>query len=459
MRTRIKILFLLLLASSACRKEEVELPKQLATNETITIEEARTWVAQHSEDKVLKKYPIQWSDAKSISTDDGNRLAISLSGQPTYQGYKQGYRQLSIQKNKDTKQIEGKVLEIIPDAIYFQGKRRVDHIDFTGRIFEYDLDYKLTKGLLYANGKVIGESRPATNIEVQQYNQLDGKTINSDSQSSSVGKVARAQMIETCQWVQNYYVDGEGALVIFSERFCTTYVIDDGGGGGYNDGGIGTGSGDPTGGGGGTSNPNPNPPPPSDLPQENKNNVDPKKMMDCFGNIPDANAVYQVKLLVQEPFPGTAFNVGPNSFGHVALSLTKSGSGQMTTQIIGYYPTGTGTDKLISKSSMKDNSDMQYNVSSTYYVNAENFQRIIGFVSNPDPNYHYTQFNCATFAYNAVKAGGISMPDPTTQNAFVGYAITPLGMSIALKSQKSQTGSPDISDAGGRAGASKGECK
>ena len=457
MRNRIKILFLLLLASSACRKEEVELPKQLATNEKITIQEARTWVAQHSEDKVLKKYPIQWSDAKSISTDDGNRLAISLSGQPTYQGYKQGYRQLSIQKNKDTKQIEGKVLEIIPDAIYFQGKRRVDHIDFTGRIFEYDLDYKLTKGLLYANGKVIGESRPATNIEVQQYNQLDGKTINSDSQSSSVGKVARAQMIETCQWVQNYYVDGEGALVIFSERFCTTYVIDNGGGGGYNDGGIGTGTGDPNGVGGGTSNPGP--PPPSNLPDQDKNNVDPKKMMDCFNNIQDPNAVYQVKLFVQEPLPGTSFNVGPNSFGHVAISLTKSGSGQLITQTVGYYPTGTGLDQLISKSSMKDNSDMEYNVSATYYVNAQNFQKIVGFISNPDPNYHYTQYNCATFAYQAAKAGAIPVPDPTTQIPVGGYCITPSGMGNALRQQKRETGSQDISAAGGRASAGKGECK
>lgn len=458
MKNRIKILFLLLLASSACRKEDVETSEEVINKETITIQEAQAWVNDRLETKILKKHPINWSEAKWISTDKGNRIVILLEGQPTYQGFKQGYRQLSIKRNEISKQIEGNILEIIPDAIYFQGKQKIESKDFTGRIFEYDLEYKLIKGLLYNSGKVIGESRPATTFEIEHYNKLDGKVAPADQFSSAYGKVAAAQIIQTCEWVQNNYVDSEGVLIIFSERFCTTYVIYDGGGD-YNDGGIATGSENPIGGSGGSSNPNPGPPPPSDLPQENKNNVDPKKMMDCFGNIPDANAVYQVKLLVQEPFPGTAFNVGPNSFGHVALALTKSGSGQMTTQILGYYPTGTGTNKLISKSSMKDNSDMQYNVSSTYYVNAENFNKIVNYVSNPDPNYHYTQFNCATFAYNAVRSGGISMPDPTTQNAFVGYAITPLGMSLSLKSQKSQTGSQDISDAGGRAGASKGECK
>jgi hypothetical protein len=465
----IKTFIISLLILSSCQKEQLDHAKVLdqspETKTTVTIEQAQAWLTRQPDTGILKKYPIRWEKAKAIKTKTGNRIMIKIPGQPTYQNFKQGYRQLSIQRSPKTNQIEAKFLEIIPDAIYFQGKQKVDASDFTGRILEYDLNYRLLQGKIYDKGTQIGESRPASPLEKAAYKENKDQfrllgTFEQNPQNYANGKISRAMVIETCAWYQTTYIDAEGVFNVYAERICSYSMYDDGSGGGgsgYNDPGIGT---DPPGGGGGGGTQNdPPPPPPSNLPGENQNNVDPKKMMDCFANISDPNAVYQVKLLVVEPLPGTSFNVGPNSFGHVAIQLTKAGSGQLITQTIGYYPTGTGFDKLVSTSTMKDNSDIEYNVSATYYTTADNFKKMTDFIAKPSPNYHYTQNNCATFAYGAAMAANLPVPDPTTQIAVGGYCITPAGMGQALRTEQRNTGSKDISSAGGRASASKGECK
>ncbi|RZJ84053.1 MAG: hypothetical protein EOO20_21765 [Chryseobacterium sp.] len=459
MKNRIATLILFVVMISSCRKDEA-LNSTNVPEQNITVDEAVAWIENQTDTyAILRKYTDQFKQAKSVASNSKNRIIIPIPGQPTYQNIKQGYRQLSITKNTETGNIEGKFLEIIPDAIYFQGKQRVDSKDFTGRIFIYDLKYNFDHGIVYQNGKKIGESRPATILDKQDFNP-ENFHFDGEQNIGGSGKIMMARVGEYCEWVTTTYIDAEGIYNIHGERFCTYYIYDDGfGGGGYNDSGINTDPGNSGGGGGGITSPSPPPPPPSNLPEEDKNNVDPKKMMECFGNISDPAAVYQVKVLVSEPMPGTTFNAGPNAFGHVAISLTKSSGGQMITQTIGYYPTGSGFDKLVSHSSMKDNSDLEYDVSATYYVTGENFQKMTGFISNPNPNYHYTDYNCATFAYGAMNAGGIKMLDPTMQIAVGGYAITPAGMGNALRNEQRETGAKNISSAGGRASASKGECK
>ena len=467
MNSRYKFMFVFLMLSSGCQKEQIgEIKPTPATTKkyTITLEEAKRFIHDATSDSgnVLSKINIDWNLAQSEPTHTGNKWTIILEGQPTYQNYKQGYRQLVILRNSLSQKIEAKILEIIPDAIYLQKNPVAKASDFTGRIFEYDLNYKLTGGRIYSNGQPVGEINQFT-----QQEQIDQVNKMLDSQNpfkGTQGKIMKMMAIETCVWVQDYYLDAEGDFTVHSTQVCSTTHFDDGGGGGYYEGagggGTSLGSG---GGGGGSTTYNPPPPPPSNLPGENNNIVNPKEMMKCFSNITNPNAAFVVKVYVIEPQPGTSFNVGANSFGHVAISLTKTAGTTSITQTIGFYPTGSGLDKLSSKSQILDNGFVEYNISSTYYVSGESFQKVINFLSNPPTNYHFTDYNCSAFVYSAGQAAGIPIPDPTTQIGIggaggAGFAKTPAGMASALREQKAKNPNMDLNEGGGRIPESNGPC-
>ncbi len=185
--------------------------------------------------------------------------------------------------------------------------------------------------------------------------------------------------------------------------------------------------------------------------------------MECFSQLTSPNAAFVVRVYVVEPQPGTSFNVGANSFGHVAISLSKTCGNTTITQTIGFYPTGAGLDKLDSKSQIIDNSYDEYNISSTYYVTSESFQKVINYISNPPQQYHFTDFNCSAFVYGAGQAGGIPIPDPTTMIGIsgpggAGYAKTPAGMASALRQQRVSNPNSDINEGGGNIPKSNGPC-
>lgn len=469
MKSKLKIATVIFFVISACRKDPInptistEKPGQ---NISLNLAEAKEYISQINPDsaKVLTKIKIDWKLAKNNPTNDGNRWTVPLEGQPIYQGYKQGYRELVILRDKDSRKIGAKILEIIPEAIYLQKKRKTRATDFTGRVFEYDLNYQLTGGRLYSEGKPVGTIHQFS--PKQQLDHANHMLKELNPFSGAQGKVMRMIAIETCEWIQDSYIDAQGDFTVHSTRVCSsTYFDDGGGGGGYYDG---VGSGDPGttsggGGGGGTSGTS-STPPPSNLPGEEKNPVNPREMMECFASIPSPNAAFVVRVYVVEPQPGTSFNVGENSFGHVAISLTKTSGENSITQTVGFYPTGIGLEKLSSKSQIIDNGDMEYNVGATYYVTSENFQKVIDFVSNPPKNYHFTDYNCSAFVYGAGQAGGIPIPDPTTQIGLggpggVGFAKTPAGMASALRQLKANNPNLDVNEAGGRVPGSKGPCK
>jgi hypothetical protein len=465
MNSKLKITVVMIFLISACRKEPVNLnisAKKPGKNVSLTLADAKEFISKINPDnaKVLTKIKIDWKLAKNDTTKDGNKWTVPLEGQPTYQGCKQGYRELVILRDKDSRKIGAKILEIIPEAIYLQKKRKTSASDFTGRVFEYDLNYKLTGGRLYSEGKPVGSIQQFSQTEqVDQANRLL-KELNPFS--GAQGKIMKLKAIQTCAWIQDSYIDAEGDFTVHSTRVCSTTYFDDGSGGGYYD-GVGAGSSGVTtggGGGGGTLSP----PAPSNLPGEEKNPVNPREMMECFASIPSPNSAFVVRVYVVEPQPGTSFNVGANSFGHVAISLTKTSGDKTVTQTVGFYPTGNGLDKLSSKSQIIDNGDMEYNVGATYYVTGENFQKVIDYVSNPPKNYHFTDYNCAAFVYGAGEAGGIPIPDPTTQIGLggpggAGFAKTPAGMASALREQKVKNPNLDVNEAGGRVPGSNGPCK
>lgn len=232
-------IFLLLFTLVLSRQKDQHIPESetLVNNakaNQLAIQQAQDLFTKQHDSTYLNKYPIRWQNAKTIPTKTGNRITIPIPGKPTYQNIKQGYRQLSIQIDPNTKSITGNILEIIPDAIYFQKKQKVNKADFTGRILEYNLNYHFQKGRIYAGGYQIGESRPATTTEKQAYQHKKDQPIGNlfqqlgsfedSKQTSSTGsaKIARMQAIQTCAWYQTSYLDAEGIFNIHTERICTT---------------------------------------------------------------------------------------------------------------------------------------------------------------------------------------------------------------------------------------------
>jgi len=460
MNTKLKQFALLILLVIGCKKEpieNVETQNNLPSQTNLTLDDAKAFIANTPGDssKFLKKTRLNWDSAYSR----GRNWVVRLKGQPMYQRYAQGYRELTISRNKQNQFIEARILEIIPDAIYLQKTGKSEAETFTGRVFEYDLNYKLKGGRLFSEGKLVGEIKQLSKEEkIQNANNSLNKL---HSLNGMQGKIMLA-IAQTCSWVQSSYVDAEGDFTVHSERICSYSFTQDNMPSMYD--GIGGGNSNYSGGGGGSSYPStPSAPPPSNLPGENNNKVDPKKMMDCFSQISDPNAAFVVRVYVVEPQPGTSFNVGENSFGHVAISLSKTSGTTTITQTIGFYPTGSGLDKLSSQSQVKDNGDIHYDVSSTYYVDSGSFQKVIDYISNPPTNYHFTDFNCSAFVYGAGQAGGIPIPDPTTQIGIsgpggAGYAKTPAGMASALREQKANNPNRDTNEAGGNIPESKGPC-
>ncbi|MDP9078823.1 MAG: hypothetical protein M3O71_15445 [Bacteroidota bacterium] len=434
----------------ACRKEPAgELNHSAAkVRDTLTLHQARQFYEQAGANGKLTlqntgtkafnlaTLSVPWNQAVSFHNKTGNYWIAGLGGMPTYKNYKQGYRKIAFIRNSLGK-VQARILEIVPDGLYFQRKGQVDTKDFTGRVFVYDQVYHLLGGKVLRGGKVVGAIRPRV------------ASLN----SGSPVRIDSAPVTIDCQWYDDNYVDADGNAVIYSEKICSVTTDDDPesnfDGGSVNFVGSGTG-------GGGTGAP----PAPSNLPGENGPGINPKAFMECFGNVPDNGATMKVTVYVQEPFPGTSFNIGPNSVGHVAIGLTKTNGSNSVTQVVGFYPDATGISRIQAPSKVVNNGgDLDYNVSISYTVTATNFNNIINYVANPPKLYDLSDLNCTTFVYNACQKGAITLPDPYNT---VGLgitdpetAMTPAGLGNSIEALK---GKSNVNTNGGTTPNSKGPC-
>jgi hypothetical protein len=352
MKTRIISFIVLFGLLFSCKKEgsqSVNNPPNLTVSQTasLSLDQVKRWVGSHADNTSaqvlstmrhfnLSHLPLAWEKAQSMPNKTGNYWLIHIQGKPTFQNVQQGYRKIAFLKDS-TGKLQARILEIIPDGITYQRKQKVSTTDFTGRIFIYDEAYHLLGGKVFAGGKQIGQIRP-------------GKTAtNNTATTTTTTQTQGARNLEVsisadCQWNDSSYVDGDGVFTVYSELDCSYSIYDSGGGGGG--GGADLGSGDYAGGGGGGGGTPADAPAVSNLPGESNPAVDPKALMNCFGTIPDAGATMSVTIYVQEPWPGTSFAIGPNSVGHTAIGLSKSGSGSTITQVVGFYPNATGYSKV-----------------------------------------------------------------------------------------------------------------
>ncbi|MFB9844052.1 hypothetical protein [Mucilaginibacter ginsenosidivorans] len=386
---------------------------------------------------------LDLNHAEKVTRKNTHWWVLALPGRPQFQGFPQGYRKLAFFKDTVTGAIKMNILEIIPDALYIQRKQRAATRDFTGRVFIFDQDYRLQRGLVFQKGTITGKIRPRdTGTTQHQDLQTDATTV-----------------IRDCEWHDANYVDGDNGPVIYSELVCDYTIIDDGDTG---DTGIGGSTGpDYLGSGGGGGGTAADAPPPSNLPGEDDPKIDPKKYMDCFGTVPDAGAKTTVTVYVQEPWPGTTFNLGPNSVGHTCIGLTKTNGNTSITQTVGYYPDASGFAKMHAPSKVLDNGgDLNYNVSMTYSVSTAQFQQIVNYIANPPATYDLTEFNCTNFVYNACKAGNITLPNPYNTVGPSGpggseVAMTPAGLGDSIDALKNN---PNVNHTGGTTPNSKGSC-
>ncbi|MGY3055536.1 hypothetical protein ACVWYG_003757 [Pedobacter sp. UYEF25] len=476
MKNYLKIFCVALLLCSGCKKHDRLLESTALSTQKINnleLAEVKYFISTlENNDSISKAIKlIDWNRVQKKIKNGNVVWEFYLPGQPTYDGYKQGFRRLIIFKNNKSNIIEGKFQEIIPESIYLQ-KLAFEHQNFYGRIFEYNLKYKLLGGVLLSDGHQIGDIKTIT--EQERISLANRNLQQFEKWPADRGRQMFARVVQSCTWIYTTYIDSEGDFTISGQKICSVYSYElnyipdfnnmlgdeysSGGGGGGGSGGSPGGSKN-----GNAKSPKNVIPAPSNLPGEDKGRVDPKKMMECFANITDLAAKCIVKVYVVEPFPGTSFNVGPNSFGHVAISLTKTSGSTSITQTIGFYPTGVGVQKLSSNSQILDNGDLTYNISATYAVSANNFQKVINYLSNPPSRYDFTDYNCSAFVYGAGLAGNVPIPDPTTQIGLsgpggVGISKTPAGMAAALRDQKAKNPNTGVNENGGRIPPSKGEC-
>jgi hypothetical protein len=435
MKHNFMIRFLLLSFCVACRKNVQDQPARPPVQENFTINTVKQWYKEQPDS--LSKVPVDWNNIEYKQYGSIGYWLVGINGQPTFQRIKQGYRKAVFYQDS-LKRIREQILEIIPDALTLQRKGNLPANEFTGRIFVYDQNYRLLNGLVYSGGKEIGLIRP----KVPQ----------------DTGKLRTNLLAVDCTWYQDNYVDSDGEVTVYAEKICN-YDLGTGSSGGFNA-GVPTNTGGHNGSGGATTGPPP-PPPASNLPGENNAAVNPKNLMRCFSNIPDQGATMTIAVYVQEPFPGTSFNIGPNSVGHTAIGMTKSNGQASVTQVFGFYPNASGLAKLQAPSKIVNNGgDLEYNVSITYAVTAENFNKIANYVSNPPGTYDLFGFNCTSFVFYACQAGQINLPNPTTTVGLTGpggqeRAMTPAGLGSSLDNLKNTN---NLNKNGGTTPVSKGPC-
>ncbi|TAG09623.1 MAG: hypothetical protein EAZ13_08920 [Sphingobacteriia bacterium] len=183
---------------------------------------------------------------------------------------------------------------------------------------------------------------------------------------------------------------------------------------------------------------------------ENKDSINLKKIIDCFGTIPDAGATYTVKIHADIPInsnPEWLFDLYRRSPGHVFLRLTKIGTnGQEMTQSIGFYPE-TGYKSVIypfnsvSSKIVNDGeggNEHEYNAAFAASATKEQFEAVLNRLTSTSVNgYSLVNYNCAHYAiaaFNEVMPNFSSIPITVPfGTSLIHLTASPLGVYETLK--------------------------
>ncbi len=206
---------------------------------------------------------------------------------------------------------------------------------------------------------------------------------------------------------------------------------------------------------------------PADDAQAGKPGINIHSFLDCFGNIPDQNAIYTAALDVRIPnlsSPGQLLNSSTMQVGHAFIQLTKSAPGYAPiTQYIGFYansPTTFTNNPVGSK--LVDNSGHLYDAQLIVNMTADQFAALTkAMIDNSVKDYELTGYNCAGYATDVFNSVMIPSLDPPTMAPF-GMSPGIFPNSLYEEMQTMHPTNPNVSikffPADQIAGTSKGAC-
>lgn len=190
-------------------------------------------------------------------------------------------------------------------------------------------------------------------------------------------------------------------------------------------------------------------------PERTPVNID--KMLDCFNNVSNVNAHYNVKIYVDIPD-----NNDPNDMvewlnpGHVFIRLEKVNGVEKVDQTFGFYPE-KGSSSLtcnpvnsivVNNGNSLSNSQHEYNASLLMNnISQSDFQTLINKVSSiSSNNYDLNDYNCAHYALEIINSirGTSLISEPMSWNMYVPpgsyipieFSASPGGLYKKLKSMK-----------------------
>jgi hypothetical protein len=168
--------------------------------------------------------------------------------------------------------------------------------------------------------------------------------------------------------------------------------------------------------------------------------------MNCFTAIPDAGAQCSVTIYTDLPVnddPTMIFNSNTGAVGHSFLQLTKSGSGQSVTQVIGFTATKP-FQAMISPgavpSKIVDNQGHKYNASLKMNITPAQLSTEISTIETlSSSQYDIINYNCVNFSVqvlNAIRPTNPLVVSPMQVPGATPLSSTPEGLYVLLSRMK-----------------------
>ncbi len=193
--------------------------------------------------------------------------------------------------------------------------------------------------------------------------------------------------------------------------------------------------------------------------------------LNCFSAIPDAGSQCSVTIYTDLPVnddPTMIFNFNTGAVGHSFLKLTKSGSGQSISQVIGFTATRPFQAMIAPgavPSKMVDNHGHKFNASLTMIITPAQLRTEIATIESLSGTpYDIVNFNCVSYSVtvmNAIRTGSPLEVPPMIQPGTMPLSSTPEGLYVLLSRMKAAGGTdaPNIvTDEVMFAGNSHGAC-